>query len=155
MAFAHLPNLIETRVTSAIDAESWTSGVTVAASTGAEIITFPAIIVAVEKGSEEPEHSGNYRCDLTITVLGKVDPDNDSTFASAVSAHESIAGNVANWISSDTDAAASALSGTITGFTNELVIQSLRLDAFTRDINPAEGAFEDSFAIELYAHMDA
>ena len=154
MAFAHLPNLIETRMAAAIDAETWTAGVTVAASTGAEIIAFPAIIVAVEKGTEDPEHSGNFRCDLTITVLGKVDPDNDSTFASAVSAHEAIAGDVASWIMTDTDAVASALSGTITGYTNELVIQSLRLDAFTRDINPSEGAFEDEFSVELYAHMD-
>ncbi|MCH2594078.1 MAG: bis(5'-nucleosyl)-tetraphosphatase (symmetrical) YqeK, partial [Pedosphaera sp.] len=76
MAFAHLPTLIETRLANAIADETFASGVTVSASTGAQLIEFPAVIVALEKGTEEPAHSGNFQCEISLTVLSRVDPDN-------------------------------------------------------------------------------
>lgn len=155
MAFAHLPTLIETRLANAIADETFASGVTVSASTGAQLIEFPAVIVALEKGTEEPAHSGNFQCEISLTVLSRVDPDNAETYSDVVSAHNDLAGNIAEWLMTDTEATAAQISGTITGYTNTLTVESIRLDGFGRDISADDGAFEEVFTVEIYAHMAA
>jgi len=153
MAFAHLPTLIEKRMADAIEAETFASSINVVTSTGGQLLAFPAVIVAVDKGSEEPPHSGNYECDVSITAISRVDPENAESYSDAVSAHDDLAGNLAEWLMTDTDATAASLGGTITGYTNTLTVESLRLDSFDRDINSEDGAFEDSLTVQLYAHM--
>ena len=70
-----------------------------------------------------------------------------------VSAHDDLAGNLAEWLVSDPDATAASLGGTITGYSNTLTVESLRLDSFEREINQADHTLEDVLTVQLYAHM--
>lgn len=131
--------------------ESWASGVTVRTSTGGQLISFPAIIIAADKGSEEPPHSGNFRLGANLTVLSRVDPANADSYADTVDAHNELAGSAAQWLLNDS-ALAATLTGTISGYTNTLTVESIRMDSFERDINADAGTFEDSLVVEVYAH---
>jgi hypothetical protein len=152
MASAPYSYLLEETLLAGIEGESWASGVSTFGSMGGEITSFPAIRVSTTKGTEEPENSGNYNMTAEIQVFGRVDPDNDSTYASAVGDHVELAGNVQEWITNTL--AVSTLEASVSGYTNTLKVYNIRMDSFSRAIDNTESVFEDMFSLEVYLKED-
>lgn len=148
MANAPYSYLLEETLLASINAQSWASGVTLLGSMGGEITNFPAIRVSAPKGTEEPPNSGNYAFDVDVEVFGRIDPDNDGTYATAVTNHVTLAGNVQEWITGTLNT--STFSSSVSGFSNTLTAYNVRLESFDRDIDFIEGVFQDTFTIEVY-----
>lgn len=150
MATAAIPKLLESNLAAAINAQSWAgSGVAPAYdSLGAQLISWPSIRVMLTKADEEPENSGNFKATVDITVLGGLDPDNDSTFDAVATAHSDLCGNVHAYLTGTL--ANSDLEGAVSGYTNSLDAYDIRLTGFDRRIDTADGVFEDVFAMEIY-----
>ena len=100
MAYAAPPKLIESKLATAINAESWAgSGVAPAYdSMGSNLVTFPSIVVEVDTGAESPENAGNFTCSINVTVYSRLDPDNDEGYTDATDAHTALCGNVHDYL---------------------------------------------------------
>ena len=152
MPYASIPLLVEQRLVALIGAESFASGVSVVDSFGDKLMTFPAIQIKFAGAAEEPTLSSNFRCNVDIIILGRSDPDNDSTYRAIATTHDELCGDVYNWLTDDDDSLASSISGAYSGFSNTLVCENIRLDGFAREIDTGEGVFEDTYSIELYCY---
>ena len=152
MAKAAIAYLLETKLAVAVNLESSITA-NAYSSTGTQLITFPSIRVVVSRGTEEPENSGNFLCEVDLTVYGGLDPDNDSNYDDAVSTHNDISGNVYEWLTEGF--AYSDLEGIATvDYENELKVDNVRLSGFSREINTSEGVFEETFNLEVYLHQE-
>ena len=150
MPYASIPLLIEQRLVALIGAESFASSVSVVDSFGDKLMTFPAIQVKFTGADEEPEQSSNFNCSVEISIFGRSDPDNDSTYRAIATTHDELCGDVYNWLTDDDDSLAASISGAYSGFSNTLACSNIRLEGFDRDIDGGEGVFEDTYKLELY-----
>jgi len=150
MATRGIPFLVEEALVSAMTSDFANSmaGVSIYDALGAELMTFPSVRVEVIKGHEQPENSGNFLCDVEIYVLGRMDPANNTTYATTASDHSAVCGGMHEFITSTL--APSDLETNPESASNNIKVHSIRLAGFDRSINTAEAVFEDIFTLEIY-----
>ena len=151
MAKAAIPKLIETKLAGFLNSESWNGGTATAyESLGAQMPSMPFIRVEVDQGNEEPENYGNYKVTVEVTAYGGLDPENDSNYTAITTAHSTLCGNIHDSLNG---LGASDLTGTVSGFTNELTVYDVWLRGFNRDIDTSNGVFEDVWQLEIYCKV--
>ena len=156
MAVGPISYLIEKTLLAALetDADNLPSGTALMHSYGAELASLPAVKIAVEGGTEEPEGSSNFKVDVEITAFGRVDPDD--TYASGMVDFLKVAGAVEEWLTEElvkADLEVTDPDSSNTGCTNTLKAHNIRLVGFRNGIDEANDAFEHSWDVELYIHQ--
>lgn len=158
--------ILEKRMVDAIAAESWATD-----SAGSQTATIPLAVrgaigygvkmpivrVVIASGDEEPEYSSNYNMTVEITVASSTDittaaGDADAAFETAFDNHNQIVGNLFEWIMEDDDAIASALSGGVGSYANEIQVKAIRISGFDRGEMDDE-RIEDTIRVEVYTYM--
>lgn len=99
--------------------------------------------------SVEPVESGNFVIQCDFLMVGSTEPDNDSTYAQKVTAHETNLGVLTAYVRGLTP---SAIQSNAPSATNPITVHSVKLVGCARDLNTAEATFEDTVSLEIYAH---
>ena len=118
-------------------------------SYGGHLPNPPFCQITCASASVEPVDTGNFVIQCDFLMVGSTEPDNDSTYAQKVTAHESNLGVLTAYVRGLTP---STIQSNAPSATNPITVHSVKLTGCTRELNTAESTFEDTITLEIYAH---
>ena len=150
MSYQSVITLVERAFVSHLGNQSWlvSNGLNVDDSFGHPAASWPWIFVSCKSTAEQPEQSGNFMASVELLIVGRLDPDNASTYADNVNDHRDRVGLLHNYITATLTPG--GLEGALSGYSNGLKVYDIRLAGSEREINTAEGTLEDVFNLEVY-----